>query len=326
MNPVQDQVLSPNHRAGQQGSNDSQLGWDDARICRRIVSRHARTFWVASRLLPGAKRRATFGVYATCRTADDIVDIGQSGESARALAEFRVAAFESLERRSPNPVLRELSRAIHEFEVPVSALHELFDALEHDLVPFECRTWADLERYCEGVAGSVGAMCCAIFGAAADVGTRRPAVTSSARTLGVAMQLTNILRDVGEDAKRGRCYLPTDELSQFGLDRESILSGAMLRRRDEWRAFMTFQVDRARDLYRQALPAIPLLQQDARRCAMACATGYATILDAIVDADFDTWSRRVSASRWTLLGVAWQSWWSAAAGAGAPASTRQAAP
>jgi phytoene synthase len=329
MNPVQDQVSSPNDRGVQQRGGDAHLGWDDARVCRRIVSRHARTFWIASRLLPAAKRRATFAVYATCRTADDIVDTGHGRESDRALAEFREAAFESLEHPSPSPILRELSRAMHDYDVPVLALRELFDALERDLVPFEIRNWVDLQRYCEGVAGSVGAMCCAIFGAANDQ-NRRGEVSSLARTLGVAMQLTNILRDVGEDARRGRCYLPTEELARFGLDRESILSGAMLRRRDEWRAFMTFQVDRARHLYRQALPGIPLLQHDARRCAMACATGYATILDAIVDADFDTWSRRVSASRLTLLAVAWQSWRSTAAGSPdastEPASTRQAGP
>lgn len=328
MNPVQDQVSSPRDRGVQQGSVDSHAGWDDARICRRIVSRHARTFWIASGLLPAAKRRATFAVYATCRTADDIVDTVQHRESARALREFREAAFDSLEHPSRSPILRELSRAVHDYDVPVPALHELFDALERDLLPFEIRNWIDLERYCEGVAGSVGDMCCAIFGANNDQDSRRP-VSSFARTLGVAMQLTNILRDVGEDARRGRCYLPTEELARFSLDRESIVSGAM-RRRDEWRAFMTFQIDRARHLYRQALPGIPLLQHDARRCAMACATGYSTILDAIVDADFDTWSRRISTSRLTLLAVAWQSWRSTLAGSpvdsGELASTRQAAP
>jgi len=169
-------------------------------------------------------------------------------------------------------------------------------------------SWPDLAAYCEGVAGSVGEMCCSVFGVAADLSGRRSTAVSCARTLGVAMQLTNILRDVGEDAARGRCYLPTLDLGRHGLDRQMIISGAVRKEWHAWRAFMAFQVTRARDLYAQALPGIPLLQPDAQRCALACATGYAKILDAIEHSDFDTLSRRVSASRATLLGVAWRSW------------------
>jgi phytoene synthase len=149
-------------------------------------------------------------------------------------------------------------------------------------------------------------MCSGIFGIAGDV--RRADVVSSARTLGVAMQLTNILRDVGEDARRGRCYFPTDELERHGLSRNALVAGRFRVDSDEWREFMRFQVDRARDLYRQSLSGIRLLQLDAQRCALACATGYEKILGAIEHAGFDTWSRRVAASRLTLLRVAWRSW------------------
>lgn len=280
---------------------------DDARICQRIAARHARTFFMASRLLPQRKRRAVFAVYATCRTADDIVDGSDRGTDAiEALHRFRDDAFQALRRRSDQPVLREMARAWHEFDVPDEPLHELFDALAVDLHDVEYRTWNEVEPYCQGVAGSVGEMCSAIFGIAGDV--RRADVVSSARTLGVAMQLTNILRDVGEDARRGRCYLPSDELDHYGLSRSSLVGGRFRTDSDEWRGFMRFQVDRARALYRQALPGIRRLQYDAQRCALACATGYEKILDAIEFAGFDTWSRRVSASRLTLLAVAWRSW------------------
>ena len=265
---------------------------------------------MASRLLPERKRRAAFAVYATCRTADDIVDAGVTRrfEALDALHRFRDDAFRALRQRSDQPILRELSRAWHEFDMPDEPLHELFDGLEQDLNEVEFRTWSTLEPYCQGVAGSVGEMCCAIFGVADDVVARGSQIVTSARTLGVAMQLTNILRDVGEDAKRGRCYLPTIELEQYALDRATILSGAVRSTTNAWRGFMEFQIARARALYAEAMTGIPLLQLDSQRCAVACATGYGKILDAIEDAGFDTLSRRVSASRLTLLAVAWRSW------------------
>jgi 15-cis-phytoene synthase len=280
---------------------------DDARVCQEIARRHARTFAMASRLLPPRKRRAAFAVYATCRTADDIVDAGSSSRDAMdALHRFRDDAFRALRRRADQPILRELAHAWNEFEIPSEPLHELFDGLEQDLHEVEYRTWSALEPYCQGVAGSVGEICCAIFGVAADV--RTSTVVDSARTLGVAMQLTNILRDVGEDARRGRCYLPIDELERHGLTPSTVLSGDVRSAPEAWNALMRFQVARARALYRQAVGGIPLLQFDSQRCALACAAGYEKILDAIEAADYDTWSRRVSASRLTLLAVAWRSW------------------
>lgn len=283
---------------------------DDARRCRRIVARHARTFSIASRLLPEQKRRGTYAIYATCRLADDIVDLSGLRRDAgrRALLRFRQAATHALEHRSPEPTLRELARAVDTFDVPVGALNELFDGVERDLDDLEFESWADLEQYCQAVAGSVGEMCCSVFGLAADVGGRASTAIRSARTLGVAMQLTNILRDVGEDAGRRRCYLPSRELAAYGLNREVILDGTVRRHWNGWREFMAFQVGRARDLYRQAVPGIPLLELDAQRCATACTTGYAKILEAIEHADYDTLSRRVSVSRFALLGVAWKSW------------------
>jgi phytoene synthase len=280
----------------------------DARVCQRIVARHARTFSVASRLLPREKRRGVFAIYATCRTADDIVDVDGADQPDLALQRFRESAFQGLEQRSENPILRELARAWHRFEVPDETLHELFRALNLDLHHRGYETWPELESYCQGVAGSVGAMCCAVFGVADDISQRRSQAVTCARTLGVAMQLTNILRDVGEDARRGRCYLPNRELAQFGLTRSDVLSGSVRNNRNEWRALMRFQVDRARALYRQAIPGITLLQRDAQRCAIACAAGYSRILDAIEHADFDTFLQRVTTSRLTLLGVAWRSW------------------
>ena len=280
---------------------------EDARACQRLVTRHARTFSMASRLLPAEKRRGVFAIYAVCRTADDLVDVDAGGSPDDALRRFRDRTFQALHERSDLPILRELARAWHQFHVPDEALHELFAGLELDLVDRSYETWNDLESYCQGVAGSVGAMCCAVFGVAEDVSRRKSAAVTCARTLGVAMQLTNILRDVGEDARRGRCYLPNEDLRRFGIDRASVIAGAVRGDWSAWQGLMRRQVARARELYAQAIPGIALLQRDAQRCAFACATGYERILDAIERADYDTFSRRVTVSRLTLFGVAWQS-------------------
>lgn len=281
---------------------------DDARTCRAIAWEHARTFTMASRLLPEEKRRAAFAIYATCRRADDLVDspVPHDVGAGAALARFRRAAFLALESRSTDPVLRELARAVDRFDVPPSALAEVFEGVAMDLEPRVFRTWSELEHYCQAVAGSVGEMTCAVFGVPRQ--EDRPHATRCARTLGVAMQLTNIVRDVGEDARRGRCYFPLDELALHGLRPDDLLTGSALTRPSQWRSFMSFQVARARTLYAEAIPGIAVLASDAQRCALACASGYARILDAAEQCGFDTFSRRVSTSTLTLLAVAWQSW------------------
>jgi len=130
-----------------------------------------------------------------------------------------------------------------------------------------------------------------------------------ARTLGVAMQLTNILRDVGEDARRGRCYLPAEDLEMFDLTPGDVLRNAALGRDERWRPFMAFEIGRARALYEAAAPGIALLAPDAQRCATACARGYAGILDAIATIGYDTVATRARVSpvvRATLLWSVWR--------------------
>jgi 15-cis-phytoene synthase len=274
---------------------------DDALCCERIVRAHARTFTLASLFLPARKRRATYALYAFCRVADDIVDEGVDGAAA---ASHRLAMLErdleaALAGRPRTAVLRELARAADAFAVPADVLRELLAGVARDLRPPRYDTWADLSRYCEGVASTVGEMCTHVFGVAGGPDVRERALRY-ARTLGVAMQLTNILRDVGEDARRGRCYLPADDLAAFGLTPGEVLAsaddGGRLARDERWRPMMAFAVGRARALYAAADPGIGLLAADARRCAWACAAGYAGILGAIAAADYDTLRGRVRVS------------------------------
>ena len=283
----------------------------DAHICAEIASRHGRTFALASRLLPREKRRGTFALYAVCRTADDIVDRAQPGVTVQALRreldDFAGGVRRALSGSASNAIERELIWATERFRVPAAALDELLAGIASDLDDNRFRTWAELERYSGSVASSVGEMCVAVFGVSGGSKAQRNAIRA-ARTLGVAMQLTNILRDVGEDAARGRCYLPEDDLRQSGFSRDDVLRGEVLARRPAWRAAMRHQIARARALYREAMPGIALLAPDAQTCATACALGYACILDAIERNDFNNVTRRAQVAWPDRARVLFEAW------------------
>jgi phytoene synthase len=298
---------------------------DDARQCARIVRGHARTFHYASWLLPTEKRRAANALYAFCRLADDLVDdapVAGAAVVARQLADYERGLEAAIAGHPAGPVFRELRRVLDVYAVPPDVLRELLAGVARDLQPVRYATWRELVTYCEGVASTVGEMCTYVFGVQGDAAVRERALRY-ARTLGVAMQLTNILRDVGEDARRGRCYLPEDDLAAFGLRADEVLRGAArgrsLAQDERWRPFMAFAVGRARSLYEAANPGIALLSPDAQRCASACATGYAGILGAIERLGYDTIGQRArlgTAARGAVLWRAWR-WRTALPGAGA---------
>jgi phytoene synthase len=263
-------------------------------VCGNIVRRHARTFALASAFLPITKRRATYALYGFCRLADDAVDrAGPNGRDAvrASLRSLRQQLDDAMSGGFAGPVMHETAWAIRRYGIPMAPIDELVDGVARDLDPTDYRDWPSLQAYCEGVASSVGELCTHVFGVVGDEETRARAVVC-ARTLGVAMQITNILRDVGEDAANGRCYLPDDALASVGLTRAQVLAADIDVRSPAWRAMMRHFVARARVLYREALPGIALLAPDSRRCAQACAVGYAAILEAIEEADYDTVSMR----------------------------------
>ena len=282
---------------------------DDAAHCRQIVRTHARTFWLASHFLAPEKRRSAYAVYAFCRLADDLVDLAEQSSAmvtAMRLATYRRDLADALNGRPSGPVFRELQRAVQQHGVPAAVLHELIEGIALDCEPSRYATWPDLYRYCEGVASTVGEMCTFVFGVPGGEEARRRALTH-ARILGVAMQLTNILRDVGEDARRGRCYLPDEDLATYGLTRADVLAG-VAPADPRWRAMMAFQIARARALYAAAMPGIALLAPDSQRCATACAIGYSEILGAIEAIGYDTFATRARLSARARAAVAWNVW------------------
>jgi len=281
----------------------------DAAYCRDIVQRHARTFWLASHFLTAPKRRAAFALYAFCRVADDMVDEGAAGlrdDVPERLRDYRHDLDAALAGAPAGPVFRELALAARDYQVPAPVLHELLDGVARDCAPVRYESWRELAAYCGGVASSVGEMCTYVFGVEGDASIRTRAM-GHARTLGVAMQLTNILRDVGEDARLGRCYLPAEDLSRFGLSADEVLVGG-LARDARWRALMTFEIARARALYAEATPGIALLAADSRRCATACAAGYSGILGAIEQIGYDTFNTRARLGTVARAGVLWTTW------------------
>jgi phytoene synthase len=281
----------------------------DQEYCQQIVRTHARTFWIASRFLPPDKRRAAFAIYAFCRVADDMVDLAANGaqdDTAGQLAAYRLQLTDALAGRPTGPIFRELATATTRWTIPDGAALELIDGVARDCRPTRYTSWHELAQYCNGVASSVGEMCTYVFGVTGGPGTLDRA-RAYARTLGVAMQLTNILRDVGEDARNGRCYLPDEDLRRFGLDRAEVLADGHTVD-DRWTALMRFEIARARTLYAQAAPGIALLAPDARRCAAACATGYAAILGAIETNGYDTFSTRARLGSVARVAVLWNAW------------------
>lgn len=273
------------------------MSLSDAKFCEQLTRRHGRTFSVASFLLPAEKRRGANALYAFCRVADDLVDQADSLADvafvSRRLEAHRKALDLALTGDGADPVFRELAWAIARFGIRAAPLHELLDGVAIDVTVRRWQSWSELHFYCEGVAGSVGEMCAAVMGVTGGRAAR-PMAVAHARALGVAMQLTNVLRDIGEDARRGRCYLPLEELHLHDLTVDAVLDGSALIDRARWRALMRAQVSRARRYYQLAAPGIAMLESDAQRCVAACAVGYSRILDAIERNEYDTFTRRAT--------------------------------
>lgn len=270
------------------------------RHCAEVTRAHSKTFFLASRFLPPAKRDAIRALYAFCRVSDDIVDEAQShAESTTGLEAWRQLAA-APHPPADQPVLMAWADARARYRIPGGYARQLIDGVARDLYQTRYDTFADLAEYAYGVASTVGLMAMHI------IGYRSSAALGYAVRLGVALQITNVLRDVGEDWRRGRVYLPQDELSAFGLSDADIAAGQVT---DDWRAFMRFQIARIRRLYDNSWPGLALLDGQGR-FAIAAAIGlYRAILDDIERHDYDVFSRRASLSARAKLARLPGIWW-----------------
>ncbi len=260
--------------------------------CERITAENSRSFFLASCLLPGEKRRAMRALYAFCRTADNLAD-GDVDQPAARLLELR-QGIAGPGRRSGDAVLTAWADIRTQYQIPLCYAEQLLDGVECDLVQRRYQTFEDLSVYCYGVASTVGLMSMQITGF-----SDRQAIPYAIK-LGVALQLTNILRDVGEDWHSNRLYLPLDELAAYGLDDSDVAAAKV---DDRWRDFMRFQIARTRRLYAEAMPGIALLHPDGRFAVTAAAMLYRGILDDIEAHDFDVFNCRAHVSRGRKLAL-----------------------
>lgn len=275
-------ALSATRQSLEPGDRMKNLMLDQAfRLCAAITARHSRSFFLASSLLPADKRGAMRVLYAFCRTADDLVDETVDHSAAR-LQELR-SGIAGQHAAASDYVLAAWSAVQARYQIPFCLAEQLLDGVERDLVQWRYRSFDELSIYCYGVASTVGLMSMHI------TGYSNPLAIPYAIKLGVALQLTNILRDVGEDWRSGRLYLPLDELAAFGLGEPDIAAGRVDER---WREWMRFQIARARRLYAESLPGIALLHPDGRMAVAAAALLYQGILDDIEAHDFDVFTRR----------------------------------
>jgi phytoene synthase len=264
-----------------------------------VTAAHSRSFTIASRMLPAPKREGIRALYAFCRTTDDLVDRPMS-DPVRALARWR-AYTPSDSATHENLVSIAWADTCRRFSVPPRLAQQLIDGVTQDLNPQRYRDFDSLAHYCYGVASTVGLMSMHIIGYDSDE------AVPYAIKLGVALQLTNILRDVGEDYRIGRLYLPQDELAEFGVDEDFFARPGVTQ---PWRALMRFQIARARRLYAEAWPGIRLLSPDGQFAIQAAAGLYRGILDEIERNDFDVFTRRAyvpAARRARVLAALWLS-------------------
>lgn len=264
--------------------------------CARVTREKAKSFYFASRFLPEAKRRGVFALYDFCRYVDDLVD--ERGDRPVEAVQGELCALRALLESGGAgrpPRWEPLFETIARFDVPTAPLLELIEGVSGDLSPRAIETEGELLRYCHQVAGVVGLALGPLLGA------RRTGFEASGAALGIAMQLTNVLRDVGADARLGRVYLPREELARYGLSREDVLAGCTDER---WQRFMAFQVRRARAYFAEGERVVPLFPDDGSRLTVRLmARTYAGILEAIERQGYDVFTRRAHLGTLGKLGV-----------------------
>jgi phytoene synthase len=275
----------------------SLLAWSYG-YCERLARREAGNFYHAFRLLPRPERRAMCALYAFLRVADDLSDAAGPPEAKRGpLQEWRRQLDAALAGDYVHPLHPALHHAVTNWRVPREYLHAVLDGVCMDLDTLRYDTFPDLYRYCYRVASAVGLACIHVWGFAHEKAREH------AEAAGIAFQLTNILRDLAEDAARGRVYLPREDLERFGYSEDRLCCG---QRDEQFRALMHFQVERARAYYDAARPLTELLRPAGRSVFLVMSRTYRALLDAIVRRDYDVFSGRVRLSRWRKLWLAAQ--------------------
>jgi len=266
--------------------------------CQQKAAQSGSSFYYSFMFLPPPKRRAITALYAFCREVDDVVDeVHDVGVAQAKLAWWRIEIDRTFSGTPQHPVAQALVPIVREFALPAEHFQTVIDGMAMDLAQTRYLDFATLELYCHRVAGVVGLMSAEIFG------YTDPATRSYARDLGIAFQLTNICRDVGEDARRDRIYLPQEDLARFGVTPSSLLHAQYS---DAFRELMAFEVERTQSWYDRALASLPAVDRPAQRAGLAMAAIYRTLLDEIARDGYLVLDRRTSLTPLRKLWIAWK--------------------
>ena len=256
------------------------------KYAEKITAEHSKSFHFASGLLPEEKRSAVRALYAFCRTVDDIVDESSDAERDVKLDYWR-RMVETASFENNDLVAAAWADTLTRYHIPRHYALQLIDGVARDLSQSRYQTFDELATYCYGVASTVGLMSMYI------VGFHGNEAVPYAIKLGVALQMTNILRDVGEDYHNGRVYLPREELVYFGIQEVDIAEGRVT---ENWRNFMRFQIDRTRQLYAESWAGVKMLEREGQFAIGAASVFYQGILDEIEKNDYDVFTSRASLS------------------------------
>ena len=268
--------------------------------CQRKAAGSGSSFYYSFLFLPPERRRAITALYAFCREVDDVVDECADPQLARTkLAWWRSELAATYAGRPSHPVTQSLAEAVRAFSLPQELLAEIIDGMEMDLAQTRYADFKALHLYCYRVASVVGLLAAEIFG------YQDRHTLKYAHDLGLAFQLTNIIRDVGEDARRGRIYLPQDELARFGVSEADILAS---RETDAFRALMAFQADRARGYYAKAMEQLPAADRKSQKTGLIMAAIYRTLLEEIAAAGFPVLKSHISLPPARKLWLALKTW------------------
>lgn len=273
---------------------------DPHQYCQEKCAASGSSFYYSFLFLPPERRRAIMALYAFCREVDDVVDeCHDPAIAATKLVWWRQEIQRIADGQPQHPVGRALHAVGHSFSLPTEQLLEIIDGMEMDLTQSRYLDFKGLSLYCYRVASVVGLLAAEIFG------YRDRQTLKYAHDLGMAFQLTNIVRDIGEDARRGRIYIPMDELKQFGVPAADILNS---RYSENFSALMAFQVARAEKYYDQALSQLPAADRKSQRPGLIMAAIYRTLLREIANDDYRVLHQRIALTPVRKLWIAWKTW------------------
>jgi phytoene synthase len=268
--------------------------------CQQKAAASGSSFYYSFLFLPPERRRAITALYAFCREVDDVVDETSDPQlAATKLAWWRVEVANLVEGKPQHPVTKALSVFKDKLSITAERLNEIIDGMEMDLTQTRYLDWPGLERYCYRVASVVGLLAAGIFG------YRDARTLEYARNLGIAFQLTNIIRDVGEDARKNRIYLPMEDLKKFGVPASDILSA---NETQDFRKLLEFEGSRAKQFYEKAFQSLPPADRRAQRPGLIMAAIYRALLEEIERDGFQVLTSRTSLTPLRKFWIAWKTW------------------